>query len=183
MQFQTAALLLAGAVANASAQTSPVDQAGWLAGCWEQRAATRVTVEMWMPPFGGVMLGASRTVIDGRMREFEYIRLTARGDTLVYTASPSGQNTAEFKSTAVSAQQLRFENRAHDFPQVVSYRRAGADSIVARIEGPGPNNSTRGIDFPMRRVSCTDGVQPLTVETELWPALRTQPPAASRSTR
>ena len=35
------------------------------------------------------------------------------------------------------------------------YRRRGADSVIARVEGPGPNRSTRGFDIPMRRVDCT----------------------------
>jgi hypothetical protein len=48
-----------------------------------------------------------------------------------------------------------FENPAHDFPQRIIYRRLSPDSLVARIEGPGPNNTTRGIDFPMRRVNCS----------------------------
>ena len=102
------------------------------------------------------MMGASRSVRGGTTREFEHLRISARADTIVYTALPSGQNQTEFKSTSVSPTSIVFENRAHDFPQVVSYRRVGADSLVARIEGPGPNNTTRGISFPMKRASCTD---------------------------
>jgi len=140
----------------AGAQTgSAVDRAGWLAGCWELRAANRVTTEMWMPPLGGQMFGASRTVVGNAVREFELLRLTARGDTLVYTANPSGQRETAFRSVSATATELVFENPAHDFPQRVIYRRRGADSVVARIEGPGANNTARGIDFPMRRASCT----------------------------
>ena len=141
--------------ASAQAAGSTVDHAAWLAGCWELRVGNRVTLEMWMPPAGGMMLGASRTVAAGVLREFEHIRLTARGDTLVYTALPSGQNPTDFRSSSITDQALVFENRTHDFPQVIRYRRIGADSMVARIEGPGPNNTTRGFDFPMRRASCT----------------------------
>jgi TolB protein len=154
---------VAATTANASGQRpapSSLDRAAWLAGCWELRGPDRLTLEMWMPPFGGLMLGASRTTIGGVTREFEYLRIGARGDTLVYTAIPSGQRETEFRSTTVSDQLLTFENRAHDFPQVIIYRRTSADSIVARIEGPGPNNSTRGSNFPMRRVSCTDPAVP-----------------------
>src|SRR5688500_18858184 len=98
-------------------------------------------MEMWMPPAGGVMLGASRTTVGGAAREFEHLRISTRGDTLVYTALPSGQRETEFRATAATDQMLVFENRAHDFPQVIRYRRVSADSIVARIEGPGPNNT------------------------------------------
>jgi hypothetical protein len=50
---------------------------------------------------------------------------------------------------AVSDSGFTVENPAHDFPQRISYRKRGADSLLARIEG-----GTRDIDFPMRRVAC-----------------------------
>jgi hypothetical protein len=103
------------------------------------------------------MIGGSRTVVGGVARQFEHLRISARGDTLVYTALPSGQSQTDFRSTAVSSTEVAFENRAHDFPQVIRYRRTGADSLVARIEGPGSGGSVRGIDFPMKRVGCTAG--------------------------
>lgn len=150
-----AALLLAP-VAGAAQSTGGIQRAAWLAGCWELRAPGRVTTEMWMAPFGQAMLGASRTVVGGTMREYEFLRLSVRGDTLVYTAAPSGQRPTDFASVGADESPLVFENPAHDFPQRIIYRRVGADSLVARIEGPGPNNTTRGANFPMRRVSCTD---------------------------
>ena len=101
------------------------------------------------------MLGSSRTVVGGATRGFEHLRLLARGDTLVYTAIPSGQTETDFRSTIVSADSLVFENRAHDFPQRISYRRIGADSLAARVEAPGPNNTMRGFAIPMGRVECT----------------------------
>ena len=45
------------------AQNTPIDRVSWLAGCWEQRSPNRLTMEMWMPPAGGTMMGASRTTI------------------------------------------------------------------------------------------------------------------------
>lgn len=126
----------------------------WLAGCWERRTPERVTLEMWMRPEGELMLGASRTVAGGLTREFEQLHLEARGDTLIYTAVPSGQKETAFRSNQLSDSGFVVENPAHDFPQRISYRRRGADSLLARIEGKGPSG-TRGIDFPMQRVSCT----------------------------
>jgi len=142
------------------AQPSPIDRAAWLAGCWEARTPNRITMEMWMPPAGGSMMGASRTSTGNTTREFEQLRLWAAGDTLVYTALPSGQRQADFRSTSVSATALVFENPTHDFPRKITYRRVGEDSIVARVEGPGPNNTTRGFDIRMRRASCTQPPAP-----------------------
>lgn len=141
----------------ALAQDAPLDGLRWLAGCWEQRRGERLTVEMWMPPAGGLMLGASRTTMSGTVRATETLRLEAREGRLVYTASPSGQATTEFTGAPPTNSGFTVENPAHDFPRRITYRRVGADSLVARIEGPDGSGGTRGIDFPMRRVSCMAG--------------------------
>ena len=123
---------------------------------WELRSGQRVTLEMWMPASGDMMLGASRTQVAGVTREYEQLVLSAEGGALVYTASPSRQATTSFTATHASDTALVFENPEHDFPQLIRYRRAGTDSLVARVEGPG-RDGPRGIDFPMRRVSCDGG--------------------------
>ncbi|MGH7538923.1 MAG: DUF6265 family protein [Gemmatimonadales bacterium] len=142
---------LASAAASQGGGLSPVS---WLAGCWELRRGDRVTLEMWMPPDGDLMLGASRTTVGGVVREFEQVRLTWQGGRMAYTAHPSGQPEASFTAVEVTDSGFTVANPAHDFPQRILYRRRGADSLVARIEGPGPGG-VRGFDFPMRRVSCT----------------------------
>jgi hypothetical protein len=98
-------------------------------------------------------LGASRTVIAGVPREYEQLRLVAREGKLEYVARPGGQSETTFTSTEVSDSVFTVENPGHDFPQRIIYRRRGPDSLVARIEGPGPDGP-RGVDFLMRRVAC-----------------------------
>lgn len=150
--FGSALILLA--VTSPLAGQSAIDKAGWLAGCWEAKAGSRVVTEIWMNPGGGMMIGGSRTVNNGAVREFEHLRIRAAGDTLVYTALPSGQNTTDFRGMPVEGV-LTFENPQHDFPTRLIYRRLNADSIVARVEGPGKDGAMRGFDVPMKRVSCS----------------------------
>lgn len=151
-----AATIMVGAfAAPAAAQDDLLRQAGFLAGCWEARGGDGVTMEMWMPPAGDLMVGGGRTTVAGATRDYEHLRLHSRNGTLVYTAIPSAQRETSFTATKVSDTLLIFENLEHDFPQQIIYRRVGADSLVARIEGPGPNQTTRGFDIPMGRVSCT----------------------------
>ncbi|HEV8196325.1 MAG TPA: DUF6265 family protein [Gemmatimonadales bacterium] len=135
-------------------QQSPLHRMRWLAGCWEQRRGNSVTLEMWMPPEGDLMLGVSRRVANGQVREYEQVRLAWNGDSLIYHAEPSGQPPADFTGSAPTDSGFTVANPAHDFPQRISYRRRGADSLVARIEGPGAGG-TKGIDYPMKRVGCT----------------------------
>ncbi|HWA15485.1 MAG TPA: DUF6265 family protein [Gemmatimonadales bacterium] len=135
------------------AAQSPIDKAAWLTGCWEAKNERRTIIEMWMAPAGGMMLGGSRTVANGVVREFEHSRLRAIGDTLVYTALPSGQITTDFTGVPGDGV-LTFENPSHDFPTRITYRRIGNDSMTARVEGPGQGGAMRGFDVPMRKVGC-----------------------------
>jgi len=108
---------------------------------------------MWMPPEGGLMLGASRTTVDGKVREYEHLRLSLEAGVLVYTAMPSGQAEASFRSEEVTDSSFTVANPAHDFPQRIGYRREGADSLIAWIEGP-RKSGTQRIEYPMKRVDC-----------------------------
>ena len=146
-------------VASASAAVfrsdpSPLDQVAWLAGCWERSSGNRTGEEQWMRPRGGMMLGMGRTVRGDSTVEWEHLRIAAEGDTLVYHAIPSGQEPAAFRAITVSADLVVFEDKAHDFPQRVIYRRAGADSLHARVEGV-MQGRQRGIDFRFQRASCS----------------------------
>ena len=163
MLYRAFAFLVASPFAT-WAQGSPLARAGWFAGCWELRAPNRVTLEMWMPPLGDLMLGASRTTVGTATSEFEQLKLKVEGDKLVYIASPSGQKETPFTSTTISDTLIVFENPAHDFPQKIFYRRRGADSLIARIEGPGPNGP-RGSNFPMRRSDCLTVAPPTPPDT------------------
>lgn len=133
---------------------SPLDQIAWLGGCWESTSGNRTTIEMWLPPAGGLMIGGSRTVSAGQARGYEHLRLRVDGDILVYTAVPSGQVETEFRSTAVSATGFTVENPAHDFPQRIVYTQTGSDTMTASVEGPGRDGGTRAFDIAFRRVAC-----------------------------
>src|SRR5688572_1615676 len=108
--IRTLAALVAIPLADIAAQGSPLERAGWLAGCWELRAPNRVVLEMWMPALGDMMVGSSRTTVGAATSEFEQLRLKVDGDKLVYTALPSGQREASFPSVTLSDTMLVFEN-------------------------------------------------------------------------
>jgi len=135
-------------------QSDPLAALAWLGGCWESRAGARVVSEMWMPPSGGFMVGGARTLVGGAPRAYEHLRLRATDGKVVYTAVPSGQRETEFTASAVTADSLVIGNPQHDFPQRIVYRRVSADSMVARVEGPGPGGRSRGFDSAYRRVRC-----------------------------
>lgn len=145
-----AAMVLGGWGAGPTARIAEV---AWLAGCWEQASGAGLVEEQWTRPRAGLMLGSGRTVRGDTLIEYEQTRIFERGGRLVYGANPSGQAPAEFESIALSDSAVTFENPAHDFPQRVSYRRRGADSLVGRVEGV-RGGKLRGVDFPYARVAC-----------------------------
>ncbi len=158
--YSCLAMLMAfTAPSRLSAQTSAeLNRLSWLAGCWELSTPSRVTQEQWMAPQGGLMLGMSRTVARDTAREYEFLRIEVRNGVPTYVAQPSGQAMAAFAATSVSDTAVIFANPAHDFPQRISYRKRGADSLIARIEGE-RSGQVRGIDFPMGRVRCGEKKQ------------------------
>jgi len=118
----------------------------WLAGCWTETTKQSVIEEQWMAPGGGIMMGMSRTVIDGRTASYEFVRIAPMlSGTLAYIAAPSGQPARTFPIKTVTDREVIFENLANDFPQRVIYRRDGA-GIKARIEGVSGGRSV-GQDF------------------------------------
>jgi hypothetical protein len=141
--------LLAG-VFQASAPT--VKDVAWISGCWDYTRNNRHVAEHWMPVEGGTMMGVSRTVAGGKATEWEFLIIREGAKGLEYVAKPSRQPEATFTATSASANEVVFENPAHDFPKRVTYRRNG-DGLVASIEGP-MNGQTRKIDFSYKKASC-----------------------------
>ncbi|ANH70721.1 hypothetical protein ABE85_19030 [Mitsuaria sp. 7] len=136
------------------AEDAQLERLGWLAGCWASEKGEPGSVEHWLPLAGGTMLGIGRTVKNGRTVEHEFlqIRLNAEGQ-VVYVALPSRQKEATFVATSIGDRAVTFENPEHDFPQRILYKAVGETGLAARIEGQ-RNGTTRGIDYPMKRVAC-----------------------------
>lgn len=152
MRVTTAALLLTAA--GVAAAEEDVTSLAWMAGCWASEKGDAGSVEHWLPPAGGTMLGVSRTVKNGKTVEFEYMQLRTNTEgKLVFIALPSGQKETTFAASSVGKDSVTFENPQHDFPQKVIYRLESPTRLVARIEGK-RGETVRGVDFPMRRVSC-----------------------------
>jgi hypothetical protein len=146
-------LLMASPCAGQRTAPTPLDRAAWLAGCWLGASGERTVEERWSPPRGGTMVGMGRSTRGGATTSVELAILRPRGDTLRYEAHPVGQLPTVFSGTGTDPRELIFDNPTHDFPQRIIYRRVGADSLHARVEGP-MDGSWRGIDYRMARVRC-----------------------------
>jgi uncharacterized protein DUF6265 len=137
-------------------QTATVGDLAFISGCWRLEANGRTIEEQWLAPLGGSLMGVGRTVAGGKTVEYEFLQIRETADGLTYIAKPSGQAEASFKLLSKTADEVVFENPAHDFPQRIRYRRAGPDALHARIEGT-MSGKSRGIDFPYTRTACPGG--------------------------
>ena len=130
-----------------------IAEIAWLAGCLESRRGDRVVEEDRMELRAGTMPGVGRTTSSRGMLEYEFTLIRERDGKPVYEAHPSGQPSTTFEATVANGDSVVFAAPAHDYPQIVGYRRAGADSVIAWIDGTVQGRSRR-IEFPYRRVAC-----------------------------
>jgi hypothetical protein len=122
------ALLAAGAVA------ADVAKLDWLAGTWIQEKPDAVVREMWLPPRDGAMAGVTLTTKAGKPPVAEYAKITVEPQGVTFTAIVGRQPPTPFVLLPGKPGEAVFENKAHDFPQRVFYRRCGRD-LCAGVEG------------------------------------------------
>jgi uncharacterized protein YbjT (DUF2867 family) len=129
---------------------TPLDALAWLAGHWLAEGSGRIQEELWLTPRGGLMLGLNREIGRSGRATFEFLRIEARGDRIVYLASPAGRPPTEFRMTESGGERVVFENPGHDFPRTLTYRREGI-VLRARAEGVEQGNP-RAIDYEWRLI-------------------------------
>jgi len=122
-----------GTLAQGSENVALADL-GWMAGHWVGKSGEVVMEEFWTTPGGGIALGLHRDVFPDGSSFFEFLRVVNTERGLVYIASPRGTGTTEFVLVRLDGQSAEFENKEHDFPQRIIYRREG-DQLTARVEG------------------------------------------------
>ncbi len=148
--FSFALVTLAGATAS----TTGVEQLRFLSGCWERRTPRGMIIEeRWSTPRAGMLQGMGRTFRGDTIVEYEFVLIKTTPTGIVYEAHPSGQAPNTFPVKTLNDSLVEFEDPAHDYPQRVGYRRAGADSLIAWIDGTTPQGPRR-VEFPYARATC-----------------------------
>jgi hypothetical protein len=144
--------LVANAQEQKPAAAASLAKLAWLAGNWHLEKGGRLVDEQWMAASGGVMLGMSRTVAKGKVVEHEFLQVReGPGGELFYIALPSRQKEAAFKLIAQTDTETVFENKEHDFPQTIGYRLNADGSLLAWIEGPRPDGTTKRVEYSYQR--------------------------------
>jgi hypothetical protein len=150
----------APATSAASANTGPLAPLAWLQGCWQGEVNEREFREQWMPPRGGMLIGAGQQASRGRMQDFEFLQLEARADGIYFTQFSGDRKAESFKLASTTTDDkdtvYTFANTADAFPARLVYRRGTDGWLYETIEGP-LNGADKKVIYPMRRIDCESG--------------------------
>jgi Domain of unknown function (DUF6265) len=145
---------LAAAGLRARPPAAPLSALSFMAGCWRGPAGAGSAIEeYYTAPTDNVMLGVTRYLRGSRVTGFEFTSIVREDTAIVVTPRPEGQRPVPFRVTWLGGDSVVWENPSHDFPRLISYRRAPGDTLVARIEGPG-RDGPRSEEWRMTRVRC-----------------------------
>ena len=76
------------------------------------------------------------------MSEFEFLCISERDGTLVYTAMPNAGAATDFTLTKFDADSATFENPAHNFPKMIRYAKRPDGGMDAMISAGGTSKPT-----------------------------------------
>jgi Domain of unknown function (DUF6265) len=150
-----AVVLAAGPPAGAGKEpVPPLSTLAFMAGCWRGPAGTGAVIEeYYTAPAQNLMLGVTRFLRGDEATGFEFTSIERNDTAIIVTPRPDGQAAVPFRVTRAGNDAVTWENPTHDFPRLIAYRLAGGDTLVARIEGPGPEG-VRSQEWRMTRARC-----------------------------
>jgi hypothetical protein len=131
-----------------------LEKTNWLLAVCQNNSPEGITTETWEKKNDSVYTGISYFVIGKDTVSYETINLEQTGKDLFYIPTVKDQNNGQpvkFILTSSAANQLVFENPAHDFPQMISYTRITDDSIVAEISAI-IDGKKKSLLFPMAKM-------------------------------
>jgi Domain of unknown function (DUF6265) len=138
----------------ATYQKSDIKKAEWLIGTWENKTQRGSLYESWAKTSDAELAGKSYILKEKDTVVFETVKLVQEQNNLFYIPKVTNQNgglPVRFTAKTVSDTELVFENPQHDFPQIISYTKISADSLVAEISGT-VNGKERKQTFRMKRM-------------------------------
>ena len=89
------------------------------------------------------------------MTEFEFVCISERQGTLVYTAMPNAGPATDFTLTRIDADSATFENPAHDFPKMIRYVNKPDGAMEVAVSGD-PNSQPIIFSFKRNRSDRPD---------------------------
>lgn len=147
-----AGLLLQSCGGGNQDEKSKLDTISWISGYWEMTTPDGSTVtESWIRTSDSTYTGVGKFIDStGKVLTTEEIVLALRGDKLWYIPAINNQNGGQpvnFKEVQFADTMVVFENKEHDFPQRIIYRKTPDGNLLAYIEGE-INGEMQKIEYP-----------------------------------
>lgn len=120
------------AAQNPHEPSPPLTAPDWMAGYWLSCERGVRTSETWTGAGTGTLVATGLTKTP-RGVDFEFMRIARHENGYAFFGSPRGAPAVAFKLVISRPDRVVFENPAHDFPQRITYERAG-DVLTARVE-------------------------------------------------
>ncbi|HKU87141.1 MAG TPA: DUF6265 family protein [Casimicrobiaceae bacterium] len=141
--------------------SGPLAPLAWLEGCWQGNVNHREFREQWLPLRGGVLVGAGQSVLNGKMQDYQYMRIESKSEGIYFAQFSGDRKETSFRlagtQTADKDTIFTFANTAADaFPARLVYRRGSEGWLYETIEGT-LNGGERRVIYPLRRVDCETG--------------------------
>lgn len=122
--------------AFAPISSSPVRNLHWLIGTWKGGSEGNEYLESWAWQKGGALVGrAELKNSSGEVLVSEILKIETFGDHTIYLASVNRRRPVLFTLVESKQEQWVFENKEHDFPQRIVYKRESRNRLLARVEG------------------------------------------------
>ena len=145
------------APAQPAADAGPVGPLAWLAGCWKGSVNQRDYREQWLPFEGGMLVGAGQQTMKGKMQDYEFLRIEARFDGVVFSQFGADRKETQFRLETTTTDGndtiFAFANTARTYPARLLYRRGADGWLYETIEGD-PGQDGKKVIYPFRRVDC-----------------------------
>ncbi len=149
--------LWAVAAAGSSESPAKIDSVAWLAGTWVGETGSPPYSETWGKAINGGMLGMCHMTDKKGAPFYELILIeeTPKGlayRIMHYTDGMKAKHAEPkvMQAIEVGADRIVFMESEGENPARISYRKAGADRVVARVEHV-RNGKATGFDIPLRR--------------------------------
>jgi hypothetical protein len=124
-------------------------------GQWEAKSDGGIIYENWkMNPDSSLEGKDFILKSDNDTLMLEHLEIKCIEDTVYYIVTVFGQNNNKpvyFKIIEFTPMVFAFENKQHDFPQMIRYSIKTEDIYTVIIEGPEPGNQIKSIEYRFNR--------------------------------
>lgn len=131
-----ASALLLGLMFNACEHRPGLNNYRWILGEWEVKGKDTATYEFWEEISDTLYEGINFIVHEEDTFMREHLWLESRAGKVMLSAKVYGHNEDRrifFTNTLKTLDKARFENKEHDFPTVIQYRKSGTHFLEATV--------------------------------------------------